>query len=229
MLDTMLATMTAMGNQAAVRTLQRGIASGEIADERALEAALAVLLKDAERDPEMRPLVAQLRSMLAEDASRSTPPPVRAPATPPSAAAAAARANVSVTPFRWECVQSCVGPMEAELKRDGSPAQLRLVDARGEPLGYMNFYWGELGAANALNQGRLTVNFGVGSVRACKFQSDATFYVNGRLETGLGGVGLGPEAPAMSYKTYTRSFYIPMTARVTIRPGIAANLAMNPC
>ena len=95
-------------------------------------------------------------------------------------------------------------------------------------LAYMNFYWTGL-TQDSGGQARLTVTVGVGNLRECKFQSDATFYIDGRLTTGLGGVGLGPEGAPMLYQTYRREFFIPPTARITVRPGIGANLAMNRC
>jgi hypothetical protein len=156
--------------------------------------------------------------------------PVAPPISSPSPAPLPQRPNLPTSPVgqratgptRWECGEQtrCVGGARAELPQNGM-AQLRLVDSQSNVLAYMNVYWTSLGPANSINQRRLSVSVGIGSTSSCQLTSDIGFYVNGRIETFLGGVGTGPEVASMEYRKVTRQFYIPDGATVTVGPGAA--------
>jgi hypothetical protein len=140
---------------------------------------------------------------------------------PWSAAPMAASADAR-KPFRWQCgvETTCVGDARLSLPEGGS-GQLRLVDADGNVLAAMYFYWVVTGPVNSIGDRSVTINVGVGSTSACKLTSDAGFYWGGRIQTFLGGVDTGPEVESMAYRIVKRRLMIPEKAQLTIGPGAA--------
>jgi hypothetical protein len=201
----------------ATSDVRRIVNGGQSPSATDFDKVMNALEREAGDDQFLRQFIAQLRAQLATPSQPSRP----APATPPAASAAVTQQTPRGRE-RWACgVQtSCIGDARAELPVNGS-AQLRLVDSQSNVLAYMNVYWTSLGPVNSIRQRELTVTVGLGSTSECKLTSDVAFYVNGRIETFLGGAGSGPEAPSMTYRKVTRSFYIPDGATVTVGPGMA--------
>jgi hypothetical protein len=207
-------------NGSATSDLRRLAGGGQAPGASDFNQVLNALEREAGDDQFLRDFIRQLRSQMAASAPSVAAAPAAAPTYSP-----APRTSTPASPAgreRWECgVQTtCVGNARAELPVNGM-AQLRLVGPQGNVLAYMNVYWSGLGPLNAIKDRELTLTVGLGSTSECKLTSDVAFYVNGRIQTFLGGVGTGPDVPSMTYRKVTRTFQIPDGATVTIGPGMA--------
>lgn len=218
-MQAILQILESSGKNGSATSDLRRMTSGQALRAGDVNNVLNAVEREAGDDQFLRDFIKQLRSQMAASAL-----PVTAALAPPRTPSAQRTSNSAVPAGRdrWECgVQTtCVGEARAELPMNGM-AQLRLVSSQGNVVAYMNVYWSGLGPVNAIKHRELTLTVGLGSSSECKFTSDMAFYVNGRIQTFLGGVGTGPEVPSMTYRKVTRTFYIPDGATVTVGPGMA--------
>jgi hypothetical protein len=227
-LDSVLSTLNTLGSQGAANTIRRGIASGELRDERALEAAIGALLRGADTDPQTRALAQQLRATFAQQQAGAATT-IGGPGTRAGTGSRpGAGANEQRTAGRWRCGEAsrCNGATEIILPQMGSGG-FRLMDSRGYVGAVMDFFWDASAPSRSSSPSAprydVVVRMEARSFSLCPVGVGATAYANGQTAGYLGGASsseIGLEvAPTRSLtRTYTLTG-IPEGATVTIRTG----------